>query len=67
MVAEDSDISDSQPAKMVRFNTIRDAVEQAKRDFSGPLLFLDLRSNRRRTLPTKILRESTNCLKHSPL
>jgi hypothetical protein len=41
MAAGDSAVAEPQAQQEARFNTVADAVEQAKKDFSGPLVFLD--------------------------
>ena len=41
MAAGESNSSDQPPEQKTRFNTVFDAIEQAKNDFSGPLVFLD--------------------------
>lgn len=41
MAAGEVSVSEPQPEQKTRFNTVLEAVEQAKRSFSGPLIFPD--------------------------
>ena len=41
MAADDAEVPDSQPEQKVTFNTVLEAIRRAKKDFTGPLVFLD--------------------------